>query len=44
VGVEPTGDGLTRHPPVLKNTRSALIGYENSLLYLIRQPLTSRTL
>jgi len=44
VGVEPTGDGVTRHPPVLKNTRSVLIGYENFLLYLILQLLTSRAL
>ena len=43
VGVEPTGDGVTRHPPVLKNTSGVLIGYENFLLYLILQPLTSRT-
>jgi hypothetical protein len=35
VGVEPTGDGVTRHPPVLKNTRGVLIGYENFRLYLI---------
>jgi hypothetical protein len=33
-----------RHAPVLKNTRSVLIGYENFLFYLILQPLTSRTL
>jgi hypothetical protein len=26
--------------PVLKITRSVLIGYENSLLYLILEPLT----
>ena len=44
VGVEPTGDGVTRHPPVLKNTSGVLIGYENFLLYLILQPLTSQTL
>ena len=44
MGVEPTGDGVTRHPPVLKNTSDVLIGYENSLLYLILQPLTSRAL
>ena len=44
MGVEPTGDGVTRRPPVLKNTRSVLIGYENFLLYLILQPLTSETL
>jgi len=29
-----------RHQPVLKITRSVLIGHENSLLYLIPQPLT----
>lgn len=44
MGVEPTGDGVTRHPPVLKNTSGVLIGYENFLLYLISQPLTSQTL
>jgi hypothetical protein len=27
-------------PPVLKITRSVLTGYENSLLYMILQPLT----
>jgi hypothetical protein len=30
----------TCRPAVLKITRSVLIGYENSLLYLILQPLT----
>jgi len=44
VGVEPTGDGVTRHPPVLKNISGVLIGYENFILYLISQPLTSRLL
>ena len=44
MGVEPTGDGVTRHPSVLKNTKSVLIGYEDFLLYLILQPLTSQTL
>jgi len=39
VGVEPTGDRITCHPPVLKITWGVLTGYENSLLYLIRQPL-----
>ena len=41
VGVEPTGDGVTRRPPVLKITWWVPTGYENSLLYLILQPLTS---
>jgi hypothetical protein len=34
-GVEPTGDRIACHPPVLKITQCVLIGYENSLLYLI---------
>jgi hypothetical protein len=41
VGVEPTGDGKIRRPPVLKIIQCVLIGYENALLYLIIQPLTS---
>ena len=40
VGVEPTGDGVTPRPPVLKITQCVLTGDENSLLYLIRQPFT----
>ena len=44
MGVEPTGDGVTRHPPVLKNTRAVLIGYENFLLYLILPGLTNLVL
>jgi len=43
LGREPTKrrEKATRRPPVLKNTRSVLIGHENSLLYLISQPLTA---
>jgi hypothetical protein len=33
-GVEPTPGGMRCRPPGLKITRSVLIGYENSLLYL----------
>ena len=40
VRVERTPLTGTRYPPVLKITRSVLTGYENSLLYLIPQPLT----
>jgi hypothetical protein len=43
VGVEPTDDGVTRRPPVLKITMSVPTGYENSLLYLILQPLTKNS-
>jgi hypothetical protein len=43
VGVEPTGDRIACHPPVLKITYGVLIGYENSLLYLILQPFTRDT-
>jgi hypothetical protein len=32
MGVEPTDDGVTRRPPVLKITWRVLTGYENSLL------------
>ena len=39
--VEHTGDGVTRRPTVLKITRSVLTCYENSLLYLIFQPVTN---
>jgi hypothetical protein len=39
VGVEPTGDGIARHPPVLKITQYVLIRLGNFLFYLIRQPL-----
>jgi hypothetical protein len=42
VRVERTSDGGTRRPPVLKITGSIPTGYENSLLYLICQPLTRR--
>jgi hypothetical protein len=41
VGVEPTGDRKTCRPPVLKITRSVLTRYENSLIYLICQPVTN---
>jgi len=41
VRVEHTGDGVTRRPTVLKITRCVLTGYENSLLYLICQPVTN---
>jgi hypothetical protein len=44
VGVEPTDDGISRRPPVLKITRDVLIRYENSLLYLILQPFTKSLL
>jgi hypothetical protein len=44
VRVERTGDGQTRRPPVLKITQYVLIGYENSLLYSIPQPLTNRVI
>jgi hypothetical protein len=40
MGVEPIGDRIACHPPVLKITQCALTRYENSLLYLILQPLT----
>ena len=37
----PTADGVTRSPPVLKNTTGVLISYENFLLYLILPRLTN---
>jgi len=43
MGVEPTDDRDTRHPPVLKITYHVLTGYENSLLYLILQGLSRAT-
>jgi hypothetical protein len=40
VGVEPTVAAERRRPLVLKITKGVVIGHENSLLYLILQPLT----
>ncbi len=39
VRVERTGDRDSCRPPVLKITQGVLIRSENSLFYLIRQPL-----